>query len=113
MTITYANGQKIKAALVVRTDNRIRVAFPACDDLTEFTQINGTWVSEDCEAVRIDWGWPARATRAYQDEDYICSQDLAAKLVHMLLNPEDEEEEELSAPVEVNSAGSTVGQLVM
>jgi hypothetical protein len=99
-------------ALVVRTDNRMRVALVGCDDLTEFTQINGTWVSEDCEAVRIDFGWPARASREYQEEDFICSQDLAAKLIHRLLNPE--EDEELSdAPAPLTSLDSTAGRMVV
>ncbi|HEV3329758.1 MAG TPA: hypothetical protein VG096_02180 [Bryobacteraceae bacterium] len=113
MTITYANGQTIKAALVVRTDNRIRVALAGFDDFTEFTQINGTWVSEDCEAVQIEFGWPGRANRAYKEEDFICSQELAAKLIHRLLNTEQDEEEELSVPVTLKSLDSTAGRLVV
>jgi len=111
MTITYANGQTIKAALVVRTDNRLRVAVAGCDDLTEFTEINGTWVSEDCEAVRIDFGWPARANREYQEEDYICSQDLAARLIHLMLNPDEDEEPSAAPPVK--SLDSTAGRMVV
>jgi hypothetical protein len=111
MTITYANGQTIKAALVVRIDNHLRVALSGCDDLTEFTQINGTWVSEDCEAVRIDFGWPVRANREYADEDYICPEDLAARLVHMMLNPE--EEEQFCAPAPVKRLDSTAGRMVV
>jgi hypothetical protein len=92
MTITYADGQTIKAALVVRTDNRIRVALAGSDDITEFTQINGTWVSEDCEAVQIEFGLPGRSNGEYKDEDFACSQDLASRLIHLLLNPEQDEE---------------------
>jgi hypothetical protein len=111
MTITYANGQSIKAALVVRTDNRIRVAFAGHDDLTEFTQINGTWVSEDCEAVQIEFGWPARTNREYKEEDFICSKDLAARLIHLLLNPEVDEEVSAAAPLD--ALDSTAGLMVM
>ena len=111
MTITYANGQTIKAALVVRTDNRIRVALAGCDDLTEFTQINGTWVSEDCEAVQIEFGWPGRTNREYKEEDFVCSEDLAARLIHLLLNAD--QDEELSAIPPVKPLDSTAGRMVM
>jgi len=111
MTITYANGQTMQAALVIRTDNRIRVAFPGCEDLTEFTQIDGTWVSEDCEAVQIQFGWPARPAREYQEEDFVCSQELAARLIHLLLNPEEDEGTNAVPPVQ--SCDSAVSRLVM
>jgi len=111
MTITYANGQTIKAALVVRTDNRIRVALAGQDDLTEFTQINDVWVSEDCEPVRIEFGWPPRINREYKEEDFVCSADLAAKMIHRLLNPE--EDEELSTAAPLKSLDSTAGRMVV
>ena len=110
MTITYANGQTIKAALVVRTDNRIRVAFAGNDDLTEFTQINGTWVSEDCEAVQIEFCQPGRTNREYKEEDFACSQELAARLIHLLLHSE--EDEELSA-APAKSLASAAGRMVV
>jgi hypothetical protein len=111
MTITYANGQTIKAALVVRTDNTIRVVLAGSDDVTEFTCIGGAWVSEDCEAVRIEYGWPVRIHAQYTDEDYICPKDLAAQLIHMLLNPEDEEES--TAPVPSPSLASTAAHMIV
>jgi len=111
MTITYANGQTIKAAMVVRIDNRLRAALEGSDDLTEFTQINGTWVSEDCEAVRIDFGWPARATREYQEEDFICSEALAARLIHRLLN--EDEDDDLNTTPPAKSLDSTAGRMVV
>ncbi len=92
MTITYANGQTKKAALVVRYDNRIRVVTAGSDDVNEFTQINGTWVSEDCEAVQIEFGWTNRVNHEYKEEDLVCSEELATRLIHLLLNPEEDEE---------------------
>jgi hypothetical protein len=111
MTITYWNGQTIKAALVARTDNRMRVALEGADDVTEFTQINGTWVSEDCEAVRIEFGFGARAAHEYQEEDFVCSKDLAAHLIHLLRNPDEEEEWHAVPPM--RSMNPTVAQWVM
>jgi len=89
MTISYADGQTLKAALVTRDENRVRVAFPGAEDVAEFTQINdtNTWISEDCEAVQIDFHGPRqRPEPVYSDADFICPQALAAKLIHLLLN---------------------------
>jgi hypothetical protein len=111
MTITYTNGQTIQAALVVRTDNRLRVVLAGSDDVTEFTQVSGaTLVSEDCEAVQIEFG-PKRANRECTEEDCICSPELAARLIHMLLNPE--EDEDLSTPIPSPSLDSTAERLVV
>ena len=90
MTITYANGQTVEAALVARIENRIRVAFQGGDDVVEFTDVNGTWVSEECEPVQIEFHW-SRRTRPvnYTEDDFVCSHDLASKLIHLLLNPEE------------------------
>ena len=111
MTITYANGQTIKAALVIRIDNRIRVVTAGSDDVTEFTQISGsTWVSEDCEAVRIEFG-PQRANREYTDGDCVCSHELAARLIHLLLHPDENEEQ--STPIPSPSLDSAAARLVV
>jgi hypothetical protein len=111
MTITYANGQTIKAALVVGSDNWMRLVLEGADDVTEFTQINGTWVSEDCEAVQIEFGWSMRASSEYKEEDFICSHELAAQLIHRLLNPE--EDEDLGTPVPSPSLHSAAGRMVV
>src|ERR1039458_2369814 len=54
MTIRYADGRLYEAVLLSRTDNTLRVAAKNTDDVQMFTDIGGTWVSEDCEPVRID-----------------------------------------------------------
>jgi len=111
MTITYANGQTIKAALVIRIDNRIRVVMAGSDDVTEFTQVSGnTWVSEGCEAVHIEFG-PQRANREYKEEDFACSHELAARLIHLLLNPN--EGEQLNAAALLEPLDSNAARLVV
>ena len=111
MTITYADGQTIQAALVVRADDRLRVVLEGAEDVTEFTRIRSTWVSEDLEPVRITSGHPLRAAAEYQEEDFVCSKKLASHLIHLLLNPE--EDEELSAFPPTRSLDSTAGEMVM
>jgi len=111
MNITYTNGQTIKAAMVVRFDNRIRAVLAGHDDLTEFTQINGTWVSEECEPVQIEFGFASRVNREYNEEDFICSAELATHMIHLLFNPE--EGEQVSAAAPANSLDSTAGRMLV
>ena len=57
MTLIYADGSRTEAFLLARTENRIRVAIPGSDDPLEFTDMHGTWVSEDCEPVCVEFAW--------------------------------------------------------
>ena len=94
MTIKYANGTKIEAVIVTRRENTIRVALQGGDDVVEFTDVNGTWVSEDCEPVQIEFAWQRRERQIeYSEADFVCPQELAARLIHMLLAGEEPERE--------------------
>jgi len=88
MTIRYTNGTTIEAVLLSHDGNALRAAAPDAEDVIEFTNVNGTWVSDDCEPVQIEFAWQrhGRAERVTED-DCVCPQDLAARLVHLLLNP--------------------------
>ena len=94
MTIKYANGTKMEAVIVTRRENTIRAAVKGGDDVVEFTDVNGTWVSEDCEPVQIEFSWQRRERQIeYSEADFICPQELAARLIHMLLEGEEPERE--------------------
>ena len=113
MTITYANGQTIKAAVVVRSENWMRLVLAGTEDVTEFNLVNGTWISEDCEPVQIEFG-PARLVyREYKEEDFVCSKELASDLIRMLLNGDEDEEEEVGTPVPSPSMGTSAHTLVV
>ena len=112
MTITYTNGRTVKAAVVVRDENWMRLVLAGSDDVTEFNRINGTWVSEDCEPVQIEFG-PARTVYSeYTEDDFICSKELAAELIRKLLQGDDEEEE-VGTPVPSPSLGAAARALVV
>jgi hypothetical protein len=97
MTIKYANGTKIEAVIVTRRENTIRVAVQGGDDVVEFTEVNGTWVSEDCEPVQIEFAWQQRERQIeYSEDDFICPQELAARLIQMLLEGEEPEHETIA-----------------
>ena len=85
MTIRYADGKAIEGVTLVRTANMMRVAVKGCDDAAEFINVHGTWISEDCEPVTLEYGPRRTAPATLSEADCICSRDLAARLIDLLL----------------------------
>lgn len=92
MVLIYADGSQTEAFLLSRTENKIRVAIPGSDDPLELAEIHGTWVTEDCEPVRVQFAWEGKTREQITTEaDCICSHDLAARLIHLLWNADEED----------------------
>lgn len=53
--INYQNGRVLKGIILSFGDHLMRVAVKDTDDAAEFRLINGVWVSEDCEIVRLEF----------------------------------------------------------
>jgi hypothetical protein len=53
--ITYNNGRVLQGIVLSFGDQLMRVAVKDTDDAAEFRLINGVWVSEDCEIVRLEF----------------------------------------------------------
>jgi hypothetical protein len=90
MTIRYANGKKIEAVLLSRTEKAMRVALQGSDDVVVLNDVNGSWVTDDGEPVAVTFAWEKAAPAPICEEDFICSPDLAARLIDMLNNCEPE-----------------------
>ena len=107
MTIRYANGNTREAVLLSRTERTLRVAVKNTDDVQLFTSLNGTWVSEDCEPVRIDFEWQ-RHTRedAIAEADCICPAELASRLIYLLFSGNDDADIEAQALLESSRASA-------
>ncbi len=89
MTIQYLDGKALEAVLLSRTETTIRAAIENGDDVMEFSNINGVWVSEDCEPVRIVFAWQRRKfTKTISEAECVCSGDLAGRLIHLLFSGE-------------------------
>jgi hypothetical protein len=98
MTIRYSNGYQIEAILLSRTENSMRVAPQGSDDVLHLNQINGTWVSEDCEPVQVDFSWAKQDDMPVVTLDNcICSKDLAAQLLHLLFSGDEDADAEAAA----------------
>ena len=102
MVLIYADGSRTEAFLLARTENKIRVAIPGSEDPLELTDVkNGTWVTEDCEPVRVQFAWEGKTReQVITEADCLCSHDLAARLLHLLWNADEETAERSSAPLD-------------
>ena len=109
MILRYADGSRAEGFLLARTENKIRVAIPGCDDPMEFTDVHGTWVSEDCEPVRVEFAWQGQAhVEIPLEADCVCSRELAAHLIHLLWSGSDAEQGKTDAPLGILDGFGTV-----
>ncbi len=91
MTIRYSNGYTVEAVPLCRRENVIRVETRGGSDVLELRQLNGHWITEDCEPVDVDFAWGRHEDLPVVTvNDCICPPGLAAKLLHMLFSGEDE-----------------------
>jgi len=91
MVLIYADGSRTEAFLLARTENRMRVAIPGTEDPLELTDIHGTWVTENLDPVGVEFAWQGKTReQVLSDADCVCSQDLAARLLHLLWSGEEE-----------------------
>jgi hypothetical protein len=95
VTITYSNGSRVQAMLLSRNADTLRVAVEGDSDAREFYCAGGTWVSEDCETVTIEFEWERLARPIPSVDDCICSPELAGRLMAQLLNPEGDQLEDM------------------
>ena len=87
MTITYVNGKSTEAVLLWSTENKMRLAVEGAEDAFELAKISGVWVSADCEPVTVQYAWQLCDKKpAVTEEDCICSHQLAARLITLLLS---------------------------
>jgi hypothetical protein len=86
------------AVLLLRSENMLRIALQGSDDVLELHWIAGMWVTEDCEPVHVDFAWSRlRPAEPVTEADCICSQELAARLIHLLYTGN--EETSITAPI--------------
>ena len=100
MTIRYADGKAIEGVTLLRTANMMRVAVKGCEDTAEFINVHGTWISEDCEPVTLEYGPRRNAPATLSEADCVCSRDLAARLIDLLLTDSAEDAWETRATPE-------------
>ena len=107
MIIRFGDGTQREAVILSRTASAMRVAIQGSDDVTDLVRRNGFWITDDCEAVQVEFAWecPARA-REVTEADCICPPELAARLIHLLLAGESDAGEPAPALPLEPAAGS-------
>ena len=92
MTIGYRDGKTIEGVTLARTADIMRVAVQGCEDAAEFTNVHGTWISEDCEPVTIEYVPRRNPVATLSEADCICPPELAARLIALLFTGSAEDE---------------------
>lgn len=77
----------------------MRVVLRGSEDVQEFTQVNGVWISDDCEPVHVSFAWERLTAEAPLDDDCVCSPELAARLLRMLFSGSEEHQESSPVPM--------------
>ena len=92
MTIKYADGRTMEGFILSRNDKTMRVAVKDGGDAVVLSCVNGTWTTEDCEAVEVEWEWQKHSRKkTVAESDCICSKELAARLIQVLLSGDEGE----------------------
>jgi hypothetical protein len=92
MTIRYSDGRVGEALLLSRGEDTIRLQVKGADDVVEFSNIRGTWVSADCEPVSIEFAWQRDDREPLVSEtDCVCSAELADRLLQLLFTDSGED----------------------
>jgi hypothetical protein len=89
MVIRYAGGREVEALLLSRTEDKLLVLARDAQTSEEFSQVHGTWVNETWEPVQIEFRWKRRQPPVTEQE-CVCSKELAACLVQLLLTGSDD-----------------------
>jgi hypothetical protein len=108
MTIRYQNGERKQAITLSRTESKMRVAIPDTEDALELRKLSGTWVTDDCEPVTIEYPSRRAASVTVTEEDCICSADLAAHLIRLLHTDSSEDLMETPEPSPVRKLAAAI-----
>jgi hypothetical protein len=91
MTIRYSNGRVFEAVLLSQSEDAMRIALQGSEDVLELKHISGTWITDECEPVHVDFAWAGRSLMdEISENECICSPELAARLLHLLFSGEEE-----------------------
>jgi hypothetical protein len=85
MTIHYPNGKTVEGLLLSQAGGTLRVAARGVNDALVFHSVQGAWIAESREQVRIEPEWQRQQVRPdWNRPDCVYSQELAERLVRVL-----------------------------
>ena len=77
--------------MLFQEDGKARVAMEIGGEVAEFTQVQGTWFSEEGAPVELRFEWQREIAPVPAENDCICSNEFASRLVGMLYAGGDEQ----------------------
>ena len=87
VTISNTGGRVLQGLILSRTGTTMRVAVNGFEDAEQFTCVKGTWISENCEPVEIQFEWRRHAlTEPISDAGSRCSEEMANRFVHVVVS---------------------------
>ena len=85
--IIYQDGTAVEAVSLSRSDTGMRVALSGCDDVMEFENWNGLWVSENLDPVQILFELEqCKPAKVVSEAECICPKELASSLIQWLVD---------------------------
>ena len=84
MLIQFAGGKIMEGVALSRHENTMRVALRGHNDAIELFHLNGCWITEDWEPVRIQAEMDNANLPSLSEAEFLCSSELASQLVDLL-----------------------------
>lgn len=85
MILHYENGKSIEGIALSSTGSTMRVALRGYEDVIELVRVDGEWISEDWEPVRIHPAWRARgSSRPIAEAEFVCPREVAFQLARIV-----------------------------
>src|SRR5262249_1464340 len=85
MILQYENGKTFEGVALSTTGNTMRVALRGYEDVIELVRVDGQWVSEDWQLVRIQPAWKmGRALPQVPEAELVCPREVASQLAALM-----------------------------
>ena len=95
MIVKYADGKMVEGFLLSRQDHSMRVALEGGQDVVEYVEVQGGWVSDNLEPVEITVEWQRHKAEAENltEDAFVCPQELASHLIRLLATDSEDKRE--------------------
>jgi hypothetical protein len=94
MILQYENGMTVEGVALSSTDTTMRVALRGHNDVIELVRVDGQWISEDYQTVRIQIAWQMdspspliQQVPKIDEAELVCPGEVAYQLARLMGGP--------------------------
>jgi hypothetical protein len=88
VTLHYQDGRTAEGIILRFSQDVIRLAVRGDEETVVLRNVDGAWISENLELVRLSLGRPQSAVpTSFSEGEFICSPFLASHLIDLLRAP--------------------------